>query len=295
MRERLLKNVGEILVKAGYIVFLCIGTKTCFDVIGRRNGELMLVKVLENIDGITERQARDLRKLSAVFGGKYILVGRRTKEGRMKDGVVYERYGIPSMSLRTFGQMVVEESYPNMKMVKRLVVNIDGRKMAERRRELNMTLKALSKLSEISIDTLYRYEHGRTGASVENIRKIERILGTDVRKPFELFVEVQKETDRTILSDLGFESVRTTAAPFEVAGKKREKLILGEDADRRTLIKRAKLYKEMEGVLKSSSCFLLCESKKDSMEGIPIVRRKELEELEDARELMKLIKERGDS
>jgi len=294
MREGLLRKASALLERNGFTVFQCAGTRACFDLVARRDDELFLIKALENIDSFTSEQARDLDKLSFMFNAKCAILGESTKEGRMDDGVLYQRQGIPAFSLRTMAS-VLEGELPDSRKCKVLSIAIDGKKLAEARKAKDCSLDKLSIQTHISKETLYRYEHGQIGASVENVARLERVLGVNIRKPINPFNGEPKPADeKTVFSSLGFKSVKAKSAPFEIAAKERKRLFAGEEADKRTMKKRACIYQHISKILESTPCFLLGESKEDRLEGIPVIRRSELKEIKKARELLKLLEERGE-
>jgi putative transcriptional regulator len=292
MREQIIREVAEVLLNCNYMSVLCTGMHSCFDILAKRE-EALLVKVLENIDAFTRQQAEDMRKIAGMVAGEGFLVGERSNEYELQDGVLYERYKIPAGTVRTF-RGIVEEELPKVRKRKELLVDIDGEKMVKRRGEMKLSLDELARKSGISKETLYRYEHGRIYASEENARRIEEILGVELRKFINPFGRRQKfVSEETLISVLGFESVRTKTAPFDIVGKERKLLFAGEEKDRRTMRKRAEVYANVMEVFGSGSCFILNKYKKDSIAGIPVVRRDEIKEIKKARELMKLIEERG--
>jgi len=294
MREELLRKATVFLERQGFLAFCCEGTHACFDLVARRDMDLYLVKVLENIDAFTQGQARDLKKISFMFGAKGLLLGEASKAGRMEEGVLYERQGVPALSIATF-KGVVEGEFPEARKFKVLAVSIDGAKLSETRHEMQFSLEQLASKANISKETLHRYEKEKTGASEENIERLERILNTGLRKPINPFSGGAKPIDeKTVFSFLGFRSVKASSAPFDIAAKERGKLFAGEEADRRTMKKRAKIYAEISEMLESKPCFLLTKSEKDQLEGIPVVRRDELKGIKKARELLKLLEERGE-
>jgi len=295
MREGLIRDACALLLREGYVAFYCSGTRTCFDLVARRGGELLLVKVLENIDGFMPGQAHDLKKIGLMFGARYLLLGGATKEGELDDGVVYERHGIPCLSLGTFSDMITGESYPSAWKFKALTVSVDGRKLAEKRREMALSLSELAEKAGISRETLYRYEHEKVGASEKNVEKLERLLDAEIRKPINPFERADKMIDeKTILSTIGFRSVRASSAPFDIAAKEKSRVIAGEEMDMRTLKKRAGIYGKISETFESSACFLLRKSAKDAIEGIPVVRADEVKGMRKPRDLLKLIEERGE-
>ncbi len=292
MREHIIQKVSEELADEGFAQLRCVGMHSCFDIAARR-GFLLLVKILENIDALGREEARDLRNIAAMLMGSSFLVGERAKELVLEDGVVYERYEIPAGNLDTF-KMIIEEDFPKVKKYRKFLVEIDGEKMARMRNERGLSLEELARISKISKETLYRYEHGKTKASEEHVKIIESVFHAEMRRAVSPFVRSPAVHERTVLSKLGFESVRARSAPFDLVAKEEaEKVVAGEQADRRTLAKRAGVYQKISDVLQSHSCFILSESKRDEIMGVPVVRKNELAELRKARELIKLIKERS--
>lgn len=292
MREQLLREVAEILVSCNYLSIFCTRMHSCFDILAKRE-EALLVKVLENIDAFTRQQAEDMRKIAGMLVGVSFLVGERSNEYRLQDGVLYERHRVPAGTVRTF-KGIVEGELPTARKRREMLVDIDSEKMVRRRGEMKLSLEELARKSGISKETLYRYEHGRMYASEENARRIEEVLGVELRRGIDPFGEKQKfVSEETLISMLGFESVKTKTAPFDIVGRERKLLFAGEEADRRTMRKRAEVYADVMEVFGSGSCFILNRYKKDSIAGIPVVRRDEISEIKGARELMKLIEERG--
>lgn len=293
MCEKLIASTCRVLIDFGYSAYHCQGTRACFNVIARHGRELLLIKILENIDGMLPEQAKELHKIAKMLGAKALVVGKRTKGAHLRDGVLYERYGFPCFSPGSFEAMVRDGEYPEVRQFKRLTVSIDGQRLSKMRRSLGLSLSQLSALTNISRETLYRYEHEKVEATEENADKLEQLMGTRLRKPVELFHAAPESFhERTLLSFIGFESVKTRAAPFDILAREKAKLIAGEEADRRTMRKRARMYGRISEMFDSSSCFILSKSAKDTVDGIPVVRKEELKEFRKPRELFKLIEER---
>ncbi|QLJ53228.1 MAG: hypothetical protein Sv326_1053 [Candidatus Fermentimicrarchaeum limneticum] len=294
MREQLVQEVAEVLLNCNYLSVYCSRIHSCFDMLAKREKEALLVKVLENIDAFTKQQAEDMRKIAGMLAGNSFLVGEKSNEYKLQDGVLYERHKVSTGNLKTFKGIVGREELPKMRKFRELLVDIDEDKMVRRRGELKLSLEGLARKSGISKETLYRYEHGKIYASEENARRIEEILGMEVRKFIDPFRGRQKfVSEDTLISMLGFESVKMMTAPFDILGKERKLLFAGEEADRRTMTKRAGVYSSIMDVFGSGSCFILNKYSKDNIAGIPVVRKKEIKEIKKAKELMKLIEERG--
>ncbi|MCX6777877.1 MAG: helix-turn-helix domain-containing protein [Candidatus Micrarchaeota archaeon] len=291
MRENLITEVGESLAENGFEAFCCSNSRACFDIVARRE-LVLLIKILENIDGFGRRHATEILNIAALLSGSGYLIGERTKEFELDDGVMYERYGVPSSNFETFREIVYEKRMPEMRKFKAMSVMVDGEKLRAGREKLGLSLDELAKKVGVSKETLYRYEHEMSGASEENIRSIEEIVGGEVRRGVNPF-EKSKPTGEFDFH--GFRAIETRAAPFEVLGEgARSRLMVGGEGDMRTMEKRAKIYSKMGEIVDSYSCFMMSKSKRDSLMGIPVIRKEELAGLDKARELIKLIKERGE-
>jgi len=294
MREKLLADAANAFEKQNFSVFVCEGTRACFDVIARRDEELFLAKVLSNIDSFTPEQASDLGKLAQLFNGKAILIGETTKEERLDDGVLYERHSLPTISVNTLS-LLLNGEYPEARKFHVLSIPLDANALTQARKAKNLTLEKLAELADTSKGTIYRYEHNLIGASEESAETLERLLKTKLRAPINPFAKHDKaKAENTILSSLGFRSVKAKSAPFNLAAEAKGTLFAGEDADKRTMKKRADLYSKISGLLDAAPCFLLFKSEKNTIQGIPIVRKSELKELGKAKELLNLLKERSE-
>ncbi|MEX2725436.1 MAG: hypothetical protein Q6367_016210, partial [Candidatus Freyarchaeota archaeon] len=146
MRERVIQEVAEVLLNCNYLSVFCTSMHSCFDILAKRERAL-LVKVLENIDAFTRQQAEDMRKIAGMLGGEEFLVGERSNEYKLVDGVLYERHKVPAGTVETFRGIVEGEELPKMRKRRELLVDIDGEKMVRRRGELKLSLEELARKS----------------------------------------------------------------------------------------------------------------------------------------------------
>lgn len=73
-------------------------------------------------------------------------------------------------------------------------MRIDKEKMREFRNEKLLTQEELAKLSGVSFNTVYRFEHGLSGARQSSIKKIARVLGV---APQELLLRSEEGAIKT--------------------------------------------------------------------------------------------------
>ena len=101
-RADLVERITKILEGEGFVVVSYADTKSCVDLIARRGDELLLIRVLGNIDALREESAKEFLRLAAVLRAHPIIVGAHSKRGPLERGVVYRRYSIPAVSFETF-------------------------------------------------------------------------------------------------------------------------------------------------------------------------------------------------
>jgi transcriptional regulator with XRE-family HTH domain len=61
-----------------------------------------------------------------------------------------------------------------------VVVEVDGARLRRRRRRRGLTMEELGKTAEVSFETNWRLEKGRTSARITTVRKLAEALGVDV-------------------------------------------------------------------------------------------------------------------
>jgi len=297
-REGLFRGLEQGLSQAGYEHFTCSGSHSCFDVAARRERsslscpedtrreKLFLVKVLENIDGLTHEHAESLRSVASLLHGQEFVLGERTRASELEDGVVYERHSTPAANLPTFSG-ILEDEMPSGRKQKQVVFGIDGERLRTSREALEMSLSGLAEASGISRATLFRYEKSITSATGEHAERLVSLFGREILAPAKT---ASKPTKR--FTFFGLSAARANG-PFDVlATEREERLIVGEEQDMRTLEKRSALFHPLSEILSSYSCFLLSKSAKREIGGVPVITPEEIREAGKPREIIKLVKER---
>jgi transcriptional regulator with XRE-family HTH domain len=56
-------------------------------------------------------------------------------------------------------------------------MQVDAEKMKRLRDHKVLTMEQVAELAGVSFDTIYRLEHGKTGARQSSVKKIARVLG----------------------------------------------------------------------------------------------------------------------
>ncbi|VVB65641.1 Helix-turn-helix [Candidatus Gugararchaeum adminiculabundum] len=291
-REDLLNKTAHELVSKGYESYSCAGTHSCFDIAAKK-GQTMLVKVLENIDALTEEQAQAIKSTASMLKGESFLVGERARDIKLEDGVIYERYSVPAGNVATF-KMVIENEYPIFKKIHKGVAKIDGKMMEKAREKAKLSIADLAKKTNISRETLYRYEKNEICASRENVEAIEKIVHEKIATKFDPFEASSHSTPRTF-KFIGIDAIHVKN-PFDLfaADKERKNKFIAETKhDVRTLTKRAGMLDKLGEMFDSRYFIFSRKEKKDNIAGIPVVKQEEIGELKNVKQLIKLVEERA--
>ncbi len=307
-RATLLQQIENLLKSQGYKTS-DIYDQGSFDLVARKNLLILLLKTFLNIDGINEQNAREMKQLANIFLASPIIIGEKSRNGILEEGVVYERYEIPTVGLETFKNMVLYNEYPEILADRGgYFVKIDGNVIKQYREEYSMSLKDLANLAHVSRATMYKYENGIVRANTETAMILEEILNTKVTLDIDLLKQPQKEDveyneDSTDLSKLGYDVLSTNKSPFDAVAKmkssdKHSPLMANVEKNRseKTLKRMAVPLKDLSMVTTSEPVFIINNDKiRDSIGTIPVIKSWELKEFENSKELLKIIKERKEN
>src|SRR5438105_3699465 len=98
-RGDLIEQVRAVLARSGFTVSeRCDLRPVSFDLVARRERDLVMVKILGNVDALSEPIAQEIKVLCKFLDARPILVGLRSGAGNLEDGVVYNRHDIPIMT-----------------------------------------------------------------------------------------------------------------------------------------------------------------------------------------------------
>lgn len=308
-RNILIQEISQLLTTEGFQTSN-VYEQSCFDMVARRKLLLLLMKVLVNIDSVNETHVNEIKKISEVFLGSPLLVGLKTRNRPLEDDVVYERHGIPAVSLGTFKNMIIYNEYPEV-LANRggYFVNINGKFLREYREEYSLSLKDLADLAHVSRETIYNYENGKVKANIETAIMLEDVLNTKITFDIDIFEPYQNQEEITTdknndLAKLGFGVVNTSKTPFDALAKLKDTsqnespLIANLEKNRntKTLKKMAIPLKDLSLITSSDSFFVINNEKfKESIDGIPVIKSWELKEADNSSEFIKMVKERKDT
>lgn len=254
-----------------------------------RSRLLVFIKAFESIDSLDSRGAEDLKSVSSLLNGHpYVIATRNTEGESLRDDLMYLRQGLPVMTPSTFLKFL-RRRLAIAKKFKRLTFAIDGEKLRLARLESKLTYDDLSSITGITREMLFRYEHGSTNVTPENIDKLEQSLKTRLRKIQE--IELSSPAKKVSFFSIDFFQVGN---PFKLATNvDKDVLSISFMSDRRTASKKAELFHELMGFLDNLDVsFYRDSSRSDDYKGIPVIDSDELFEIKSSEELLKLIREK---
>ena len=304
-RSHMLQNIENLLKEEGFKTS-DIYEQGSFDIVARKKLLILLLKTFSNIDSINESNAHEMKQLANIFLASPIIIGEKSRNGRLQEGVIYERYDIPTIGFETLKNMILYNEYPEILADRGgYFVKIDGNIIKQYREEYSLSLKDLANLAHVSRATMYKYENGIVRANAETAFILEEILNTKVTLDIDLLKQPQQEDieyseDNNDLSKLGYGVISTNKSPFDAVAKmknsnKHSQLIANVEKNRseKTLKRMAIPLKDLSMITTSEPIFIINNDKiKQSIDTVPVIKSWELKEFENSKELIKIIKER---
>ncbi|WP_248895266.1 transcriptional regulator [Haloplanus halobius] len=317
-RSALVGNITAMLQDADFAVSdRCSIRPKSFDLAARRGDDLLLVKILANVDSLDAETGMEMRRLGSYLSATPLVIGLRTRDEELKPEVVYFRHGVPVINPDTAFDQFVENVPPLIYAAPGgLYVNIDGDLLADEREERGWSLGRLATELGVSRRTVSKYEDGMN-ASIEVAVKLEDLFDQPFSDPVDVLngAESVREADPTpedpavdpdedhvlaVLARVGFTVHPTTRAPFtavsEDGDRGSESLLTGHSAFTSSAEKRARIMSSLGRVTRTRSVYVTEErEKRDSVAGTALISEDELSSLRDADDLRDLILERAQS
>jgi len=158
MKERAIFKVSNFLIDNGFEVAECCGIHSAFDIIAKKGQQILLVKILSNIEALNPKTGTDLKRVSNVVSGIPLVIGDHMKGKKLMNGVIYSRYEIRAVNFQTFKNIIAGE-LPNVHAIRgNYCVKINPDILAELRKKFDMTQEELANELGISKQSIYRYE-----------------------------------------------------------------------------------------------------------------------------------------
>jgi len=267
---------------------------------------LLFIKILQNIDTLSKEQAEDLKRLSKFFQATPLIVGVRSKNSELEEGVIYERFGIYSLNPQTLYDVLVENELPAIFAERGgFYVNVDGNLLKDLRERMGYSLGELARMIGVSRKSLQNYEMGEQAMSLDVALRLEEIFDEPIAKPINILsakveakldVKPENPLEREIferLRALGMGVIKIKKAPFNAVSKEEElKILTGIDSKKTaTTIKRAQMVNEVSKVIQSDGVFIIEKTKTEVIGEVPLIPKETLGEIKDADELIEMIED----
>lgn len=289
MKQSLLEKTSIYLLKTGYTLKSL--TRTCFDIVARKEGQILLIKVLEDANSISEEYAKEMQRISSYIGGSPAVIAEKAAV-KLEDNVVYSRFGIHTLNYNTFCSCIGNRMPFIMRDRAGLKAKIAPDVLKEKIEEKGFSLAALAKKLGVSRKMIQRYEEGKADITINKAHRLYNILGPSVFEKINIFSvanisrAAEGKTDvAKKYSNLGFEAAETKKAPFDVIAKREKEIILTEIGD-----KTNPQLKPLSKLIDADK-LVIFRNKKPKEKDIPALTKKEFLEFDKAKELIKFLKE----
>jgi putative transcriptional regulator len=288
----LLSKHFEVMVSSG-----------CFDIAARKD-YLMLIKSLINVDSMSEDQAQSLRAVSYFLSAYPVVVSVKNNRDFLNDEMIYSRFMLPVVTPELFGALVEENVVPAVQSAKgRHTIPIDAEALRQKRQQMQMSLEQLAEAADISKKALYEIEKKRVNPTEETVRRLENLLGIELRDSYKLQVaertlvrpknEFQSKVSKEFVR-MGIDNSAVHSAAFEIVGKENFTLITNLSSNSREMSREVFAVKKLSNVFGSKAAFVAKKSREHSVDGVPIVLESELPDIETSKEFDKILKEKSE-
>lgn len=286
MKETLLDKVSIFLLKKGFTLKNL--TRTCFDILARKDNQILLIKILEDANSISRQYTEEMITVASYLNASPLIIAEKAGN-KLDDNIVYSRFDIYTLNFNTF-LSCINNKFPFIKRGKAgLTASVAGEKLREKREELGYSLNALSKKIGVTSRMIIKYENENSEVTINRAMKIYDLFGHHVFNQVDVFTQrshpeskFETEVSRKYV-ELGFDATETKKTPFDIIARKDDDLILTEVSD--------KVNPQMESLSKLLEADNLVIFNKKKPKNIPSMTKEEFMDFEKANELVKFLKE----
>ncbi len=284
-----------------------------FDIAARRGQDLVLLKILRNVDAFTAESGVEMRRIGSYLDATPMVIGLRTRDKDLQPEVVYFRHGVPVLSPDTAMDLFVEDLPPLIYAAPGgLYVSLDSEVLADKREKRGWSLGQLANELGVSRRTVSKYENGMD-ASIEVAMELEELFEASLTSPVSVLeddapgrseqhqpeTEPTDEADRpeavSMLMGVGYDAHRTIRAPFEAVGEdeKRVAVLAGHSELNATAEKRARLMGSIGEVAETPAAYFVDSAGRRRVGNTAIIEREEADDIDRPEGLLELVRERA--
>jgi len=183
MIEKVIQAINELLKKANFETFVLENfstqkTKFCFDLLVKKDNSIFSVKVFHNIDNLNPSIINDIKTLSILLQSKPLLIGIRNRYEKLQENTIYMREGLPFFSLKTLENIIKYSQFPYI-LARRGggVIFLNGSMMKTLRESKSLSRKELSEKLGVTKRTICAYENDSMRPSEKIAMKLFEIFG----------------------------------------------------------------------------------------------------------------------
>ena len=300
MKRGIMDQVGVLLLRHGYTVKTL--TSSSFDIVARKEERILLIKVLEDANSISEEYADSMKNMSSYMDASPLIIAEKAGHA-LEDGVVYARFGVYACNYGTFSSCL-ENRFPIVISTRAgFTAKVLGEKLRQKREERGYSLGVISRRIGVSKRMVAKYESNSADISLRSAIALNKLLGNDVFNKVDVFA-VAKETSNEKPSviarkydELGFRAADTKKAPFDVVAKLEKELILTEIENAKSphASKSGQQLESLQQLLGADALVIFdnAGSRKRSIDRkkLPTLQKKDFLDMESARELIKFLRE----
>ncbi|MCK4927258.1 MAG: hypothetical protein KAS11_02235 [Candidatus Aenigmarchaeota archaeon] len=273
----------------------------CFDILAKKDGDVLLIKVLMNIDSFSSLQAEDLKKMASVLVASPVLCGFHGRNFNMLPDSVYERFGIPAVNPDTFlSSLDLVMPYILSKKGKN-TVSIDNILLKDMRDESGMSFRKMANVLGLSKKTVYLAEKtGKTSLDVASV--IESFFSRDIRLPVDIFsfdisFKVHKKTEfeesvTKLTSRIGYSDLVFHTAPASIIFKDDDAFLMCDIGGSSVNARKVENLKNLGDFCEVPRFVIVNRSNVLNVGGVAVVKIEEIKKTGSKDEFMELICDR---
>lgn len=301
-------EIAVTLRKAGLEIVECTDFNFCLDAAARGEGKHILVKAASNVDKIDEEIASELRTVGSALQASSLIVGSRTQHGTLEEDVVYERHGIPALTMETFRRVLNENEQPYIHARRGgFFVSLDGGKVRDARERMGLSLGQLAEKVGVTRRAIYEYERMGMTAALSTVERLERVLSTDLALPQDVLnwkgEEISRPTNPATgekknlvdsLNTAGFDAYPLDKAPFDIVAKEGDSkigLLQETTLSQNQPLGRIRIAKTIAEFLDTIFMVITQREVADEIEGVPVIAEGALKRARDPEAVMDLAKQ----
>lgn len=233
----LLERVEKALDENGYEHCRYSG---CFDVAAKRSRSLVLLKVLTNIDSLQRVQSENLKALSSAIDAQAAVISDHTNREALCDGVMYERFELPVLSISTLGRLLSGGLLKRYCFRGGVFVDVDSEALRDARIAKQLTQQQLAERIGVTKKNIYEHESSRKKMRLRQAQRLERMLDaelalpaglSDISNEYSVCVEPQGDFEKHVakeLAEMGFFADMVYQSPFNIVASDKKTVFLSE-------------------------------------------------------------------